>query len=203
MQETWVRSLIWEDPACHGATKPLSHNYWSCAVLSSPTAPTEACMPLSPWSPTGDPLGWEAPTLQRETSPDSLQLEKPHIPVKTHTANNKSIFLKEEKVEAGTDFIFPGSKITAHCDCSHEIKRCLLLSRKTMTNLDSVLQSRDITIPLLTTVRLVKAVVFPVKWSEEVKSLSRVQLFETPWTVARQAPLSMGFSRQEYWSGLP
>ena len=112
-------------------------------------------------------------------------------------------FLKEEKVEAGTDFIFPGSKITAHCDCSHEIKRCLLLSRKTMTNLDSVLQSRDITIPLLTTVRLVKAVVFPVKWSEEVKSLSRVQLFETPWTVARQAPLSMGFSRQEYWSGLP
>ena len=58
------------------------------------------------------------------------------------------------------DFIFLGSKITAGGDCSHEIKRCLLLGRKVMTNLDSILKSRDITLP--TKVRLVKAMIFPV-----------------------------------------
>ena len=58
------------------------------------------------------------------------------------------------------DFIFLGSKITADGDCSHEIKRCLLLGRKVMTNLDSILKSRDMTLP--TMVRLVKAMVFPV-----------------------------------------
>ena len=65
-----------------------------------------------------------------------------------------------EKVEAVTDFIFLGSKITADGDCSHEIKRCLLLERKAMTNLDSVLKGRDITFP--TKACLVKATVFPV-----------------------------------------
>ena len=65
-----------------------------------------------------------------------------------------------ETVEIVTDFIFLGSKITADGDCTHEIKRCLLLGRKIMTNLDSVLKSRDIT--LLTKVHLVKAMVFPV-----------------------------------------
>ena len=63
-----------------------------------------------------------------------------------------------EKVEMVTDFIFGGSKITADGDCSHEIKRRLLLGRKAMTNLDSILKSRDITLP--TKVRLVKAMVF-------------------------------------------
>ena len=63
-----------------------------------------------------------------------------------------------ETVETVSDFIFLGSKITADGDCSHEIKRCLFLGRKVMTNLDSILKSRDIT--LLTKVRLVKAVVF-------------------------------------------
>ena len=63
-------------------------------------------------------------------------------------------------MEAVSDFIFLGSKITADGDCSHEIKRCLLLGRKVMTNLDSTLKSRDITLP--TKVRLVKVVVFPV-----------------------------------------
>ena len=63
-------------------------------------------------------------------------------------------------MEAVTDFIFLGSKITADGDCSHEIKRRLLLGRKAMTNLDNVLKSRDLTLP--TKVRLVKAVVFPV-----------------------------------------
>ena len=65
-----------------------------------------------------------------------------------------------ETVETVADFIFLGSKITAGCDCSHEIKRCLLLGRKGMINLDNILKSRDITLP--TKVRLVKAVVFPV-----------------------------------------
>ena len=65
-----------------------------------------------------------------------------------------------EKVEAVTDFIFLGFKITADGDCSHEIKRCLLLRRKAMANQDSVLKSRDITLP--TKVRIVKAMFFPV-----------------------------------------
>ena len=62
--------------------------------------------------------------------------------------------------ETVSDFIFGGSKITADGDCSHEIKRCLLLGRKVMTNLDSILKSRDIT--LMTKVHIVKAIVFPV-----------------------------------------
>ena len=65
-----------------------------------------------------------------------------------------------ETMETGTDFIFGGSKVTADGDCSHEIKRCLLLGRKAMTHLDSILKSRDITLP--TKVYLVKAMVFPV-----------------------------------------
>ena len=65
-----------------------------------------------------------------------------------------------ETVETEGYFIFLGSKITAEGDCSHEIKRCLLLGRKAMTNLDSILKSRDITLP--TKIHLVKAVVFPV-----------------------------------------
>ena len=65
-----------------------------------------------------------------------------------------------ETMEAVRDFIFLGSKTTADGDCSHEIKRCLLLERKAMINLDSILKSRDMTLP--TKVHLVKAVVFPV-----------------------------------------
>ena len=68
--------------------------------------------------------------------------------------------IDEETVETVSDFILGGSKITADSDCSHEIKRCLLLGRKIMTNLDSIFKSRDIT--LLTKVCLVKAMVFPV-----------------------------------------
>ena len=65
-----------------------------------------------------------------------------------------------ETVETVSDFILGGSKITADDDCSHEIKRCLLFGRKVMTNLDSILKSRDITLP--TKIRLVKAMVFPM-----------------------------------------
>ena len=67
--------------------------------------------------------------------------------------------IKGEEMETVTDFIFGDSKITADGDCSHEIKRCLLLGRKAMSNLDSILKSRDITLP--TKVHIVKATVFP------------------------------------------
>ena len=68
--------------------------------------------------------------------------------------------IDEERMETVSDFIFGDSKITADGDCSHEIKRCLLLGRKVMTNLDSILKSRGITLP--TKVCLVKVIVFPV-----------------------------------------
>ena len=87
-----------------------------------------------------------------------------------------------EKVEAVTNFIFLGSKITADGDCSHEIKRCLLLGRKAMTNLDSILKSRDITLP--TKVHLVRAMVFPVvmygceSWTIKKAECQRIDAFE-------------------------
>ena len=103
-----------------------------------------------------------------------------------------------EKVETVADFIFLGSKITADGDCSHEIKRRLLLGRKFMTNLDSILKSRDIT--LSTKVRLVKAMVFPVvmyaceSWIIKNADRQRINAFElwcwrrllrVPWTARR------------------
>ena len=86
--------------------------------------------------------------------------------------------------ETVAGFIFGGSKITAYGDCSHEIKRCLLLGRKVMTNLDSILKIRDIT--LSTKVRLVKAIVFPVvmcgceSWTIKKAECQRIDAFE-PW----------------------
>src|SRR5574339_558803 len=87
-----------------------------------------------------------------------------------------------ETVETVSDFILLGSKITADGDCSHEIKRCLLLGRKVMTNLDSILKSRDISLP--TTVHLVKAMVFPVviygceSWTIRKAEHRRIDAFE-------------------------
>ena len=87
-----------------------------------------------------------------------------------------------EIVETVADFIFGGSKITADGDCSHEIKRCLLLGRKLMTNLDNILKSRDITLP--PKVRLVKAMVFPVimyrceNWTIKKAEHQRIDAFE-------------------------
>ena len=101
-------------------------------------------------------------------------------------------------METVTDFIFAGSKITADGDCSHEIKRHLLLGRKAMTNLDSILKSRDITLP--TKVHLVKAMVFPVfmygceSWAIKKAEHQRIDAFElwclrrlsrVPWTAKR------------------
>ena len=87
-----------------------------------------------------------------------------------------------ETMETVADFIFLNSKITADGDCNHEIKRCLLLGRKVMTHLDSVLKSRDITLP--TNVRLVKAMVFPVgmygceSWTVKKAERWRIDAFE-------------------------
>ena len=87
-----------------------------------------------------------------------------------------------ETMETATDFIFLGSKITADGDYSHEIKRCLLLGRKLMTNLDSILRSRDITLP--TKIRLVKVMVFPVvmygceSWTIKKAECRRIDAFE-------------------------
>ena len=103
-----------------------------------------------------------------------------------------------ETVETVSDFIFGGSKITADADCSHEIKRCLLLGRKVMTNLDSILKSRDITLP--PKVHLIKALVFPVvmygceSWTIKKAEHQRIDAFEmwccrrllrAPWTERR------------------
>ena len=103
-----------------------------------------------------------------------------------------------ETMETVTDFIFSGSKISADGDCSHEIKRGLLLGRKAMTNLDSILKSRDITLP--TKVHLVKAMVFPVvmygceSWTIKKAEHRRIDAFEVwcwrrplgvPWTARR------------------
>ena len=87
-----------------------------------------------------------------------------------------------DKVEAVIDFIFLGSKITVDGDYSHEIKRCLLLGKKAMTNLDSVLKSRDIALP--TKVCIVKAIVFPVvmhgheSWTIKTTECQRIDVFE-------------------------
>ena len=109
-----------------------------------------------------------------------------------------SLQIGGETVETVTDFILGGSKITADGDCSHEIKRRLLLGRKVMTNLDSILKSRDITLP--TKVHLVKAMVFPVvmygckSWTIKTAECRRIDAFElwcwrrllrAPWTARR------------------
>ena len=109
-----------------------------------------------------------------------------------------SLEIDEETVETVADFIFWGSKITADGDCSHEIKRRLLLGRKVMTNLDSIFKNRDITLP--TKVHLVKAMVFPVvmyeceSWTVKKAEHRRIDAFElwcwrrllrVPWTARR------------------
>ena len=106
-----------------------------------------------------------------------------------------------ETVETVSDCIFLDSKITENGDCSHEIKRCLLLGRKVMTNLDSIFKSRDITLP--TKFRLVKAMVFPVvmygceSWTVKKAKCQRIDAFElwcwrrllrVPWTARRSSP---------------
>ena len=117
---------------------------------------------------------------------------------KTKIMTSNPIASREIDVETVSNFIFGGSKITADGDCSHEIKRHLLLGRKVKTNLDSILKSRDITLP--TKVHLVKAMVFPVvmygceSWTVKKAEHRRTDAFElwcwrrllrVPWTARR------------------
>ena len=105
------------------------------------------------------------------------------------------------KMEKTTDFIFLGSKIIADGDCSHEIKRCLFLGRKVMTNLDSILKSRDITLPIK--VHLVKAIVFPVviygreNWTIKKVEHQRIDVFQLScWRRLLQVPWTARISNQ-------
>ena len=127
-------------------------------------------------------------------------------------------------METVRDFIWGGSKITADGDCSHEIKKHLLLGRKVMTNMLLLLLLSHFSrvrlccnpidgnppgspVPGILQARTLEWVAISFssawKWKVKVKSLSHVWLFATPWTAAYQAPPSMGFSRQEHWSGVP
>ena len=116
-----------------------------------------------------------------------------------------------ETVETVSDFIFLGSKVTSDGDCSHEIRRCLLLGRKVMTNLDSIFKSRDITLP--TKVRLVKAMVFPVVmygseiWTVKRAECRRIDAFElwcwrrllrVPWPARRSNQSALKENSPEY-----
>ena len=115
-----------------------------------------------------------------------LNIQKTKImasgPISSWEIDGETGEIDGERVETAADFIFLDSKITADGDCSHEIKRRLLLGRKVMTNLDSIFKSRDIT--LLTKVRLVKAMVFPVvmygceSWTVKKAEHQRIDAFE-------------------------
>ena len=120
----------------------------------------KVCSMLSPTAPQSN---WVLFTLLMKVKEESekvglkLNIQKTKIIASGPIASWE---IDGETVETVSDFIFLGSKIPADGDCSHEIKRCLLLGRKVMTNIDSILKSRDITLP--TKVRLVKAMVFPL-----------------------------------------
>ena len=122
-----------------------------------------------------------------------LNIQKTNI-----MASNTSWQIHGKTMETVTDFIFVGSKINANGDCRHEIKRCLLFRRKAMTNIDTTLKSRDITLP--TKAHLVKAMVFPVvmygceSWTVKKAEHGRIDVFElwcwrrllrVPWTARR------------------
>ena len=121
---------------------------------------------------------WEDPTLHRATKPMCQEKQTALMAPGPIT----SWEIDGEIVETVSDFIFLGSKLTADGDCSHEIKRRLLVGRKVMTSLDSIFKSRDITLP--TKVHLVKAMVFPViiygceSWTVKKAECQRIDAFE-------------------------
>ena len=120
-------------------------------------------------------------TVKAESGKISLKLNIQKMKIMASGPIN-SWEIDGETVGTVSDFIFLGSKITADGDCSHEIKRCLLLGRKVMTNLDSILKSRDITLP--TNICLVKAMVFPVvtygceSWAIKKAEHQKINAFE-------------------------
>ena len=135
--------------------------------------------------------------VKEESEKAGLKLNIQKTKIRT-SGPNTSWQIDRETIETMTDFISLGSKIIVNGDCSHEIKRCLLLGRKAMTNLDSILKSRDIT--LLTELHIVKAVVFPVvmygceSWTTKKAEPGKTDAFElwcwrrllrVPWTARR------------------
>ena len=137
-----------------------------------------------------------------------LNIQKTKIMASSHITSWQ---IDGEIMETVTDLIWGGSKINADDDCSHEIKRCLLLGRKAMTNLDSILKSKDVTLP--TKVRLVKAIIFPVvmygceSWAIKKAEHQRVDAFEpwcwrrllrVPWTARRSNQSILKETRSEY-----
>ena len=136
--------------------------------------------------------------VKEESEKVGLKLNSPKTKIMASGPITSWELLDRETVETVSDFIFGGSKITADGDCIHEIKRRLLLARKVMTNLDSILKSRDITLP--TKVRLIKTMVFPVvmygceSWTMKKAECQRIDAFElwywrrllrVPWTARR------------------
>ena len=145
MQETPVQFLGQED---------LLEKGWASLV-----AQLAKNMPTM-WVTWVQSLGWEDSLEKGKTTHSSILVWRRISKSQTRLSPITSWQIDGETMETVTDFIFLGSKITADGDYSHEIKRCLLLGRKVMTNLDSTFKSRDITLP--TNVHLVKAMVFPV-----------------------------------------
>ena len=144
------------------------------------------------------PIGWEHPQGNEERGAWAVSLRQPRMRWAFWEVAITSWPINGETMETVRDFIFLGSKITADGACSHEIKRCLLLGREVMTNLDSIFKSRDITLP--TKVHLVKAMVFPVvmcgyeSWTINKAECQRIDAFElwcwrrllrVPWTARR------------------
>ena len=132
MWDTWVRSLGWEDPLEKGKATHFSILAWRIP---------QAVQFMGVCEKVGFKLNIQKTKIMASSPITSLQIDG-------------------ETMETVTDFIFWGAKITADGDCSHEIKRCVLPGTKVMTNLESILKSRDIT--LLTNVNQVKAMIFPV-----------------------------------------
>ena len=139
--------------------------------------------------------------VKKESEKNSLETQHLKNPKITAFSPITLWQIEGEKVEAVTEFIFLGSKITADGDCSHETKGCLLLGRKAMTDLDNILKSRDIT--LSTKVHIVKAMVFPVimccfeSWTIRKAEFQRIDTFKL-WCLRRllRVPLSARRSNQ-------
>ena len=126
-----------------------------------------------------------------------LNIKRPKIMV----FNPITLWQIDEKVETMADFIFLGSSITEVGDCSHEIKRCLFLRRKGMTNLDSILKSRNITLP--TKVHVVRAMVFPVVmygcegWNIKKAQCQRIDAFELCWRRLSRVPWTQRYQTSQ------
>ena len=174
----------------NSVAQQLDHKSWGCISL------VEALVMCLSWTnPHGPPSGTKLWLAWSKKVGLKLNIQNTKIMA---SGPITSWQIDGVTVETGADFIFRGSKVTADGDCSHEIKRCLLIGRKVMTNLDNILKSRDITLP--TKVHLVKTMVFPVVmygcecWTIKKTECQRIDAFElwcwkrllrVPWTARR------------------